>query len=414
MLDIRLIRPTEIPVNLIADIDQRQVALWIRSLPDDAPNVLDFLRLPWRLVLLEAPQLTLINALEDSATPIDPLVNKRGFIQVIDRDPSHIELPQRCLPVYLLNGRQASIPNDFQSRYRRMSMLEVLRRSDVRHLLILSSHDEPVPPDLTDLWHSGFRSSLVFVTDAPDAGALLSEWADATDGLRAAALLQQTVSAAIADLLDRYHSQHPEAHVVIRVHDRSGDIRPVVVTELDDPERPILDAYRLIQERDVVPLTPDQLSEEEFIAFFQNPETSWRPYAANLPWERENRIGQRLRDAVKKIDAGGPDETALHTSSPNPVREARLSSTRSPGNSRTMVIRHWSQSKHRLFLTHLRWPTTLIGLSSSPTIPRPMTARLAMKCRGSLYSTACTGSTVTASFAAFATRCNGRDDPSVC
>ena len=311
MPDIHLIRPTDVPGNLIADLDQRQVALWVRSLPDDVPGLLDFLGLPWRLVLLEAPKLTLIHELEESATLVDPLANKRGFIQVIDRDPSHIELPQRCLPVYLLNGRDASIPKDFQSRYRRMSMLEVLRRSEVRHLLVLSSHDGPVPPDLADLWESGFRSSLVFVADSPDAGPHLSEWADAADGLRAVAIFQQSVSSVIAAFLDRYNTQYPEEHVVIRLRDRSGNIRPVVVTELDDPERPVLGAYQLIQERDVLPLLPDQLSEDEFIAFFQNPDTSWRPYAAGLPWNREAGITQRLRDAVKKIDAGGPDDNCI-------------------------------------------------------------------------------------------------------
>ncbi len=311
MIDIRLLRATDIPGNLISDLDRRQVALWVRDLPDATSPLPALLGLPWRMVFLEASTPALIDTLEQGATPSDPLVAKRGFIQIIDRDPSHIELPPRCLPVYLLNGREPSSKDDFQSRYRRMSMLDVLRRSEVRHLLIFSTRDAPVPPDLTELWQSGFRSSLLFVADTPDAASLLSDWADATAELRGAVFLQQTVPAAISQLLERYNTQYPEERVVIRLRDRSGNVRPLDITELDDPERPVLDVYRVIQERDLTSLTPEQLSEDELISFFQNPETSWRPYAAGLPWQRDDRTTQHLRNAIKRIDAGGPDENCI-------------------------------------------------------------------------------------------------------
>ena len=55
------------------------------------------------------------------------MTRKRGFIHVIDSDPSRIELPQRCLPLYLLNGKTKGIPSpDFESRLRRMTMLETI------------------------------------------------------------------------------------------------------------------------------------------------------------------------------------------------------------------------------------------------------------------------------------------------
>ena len=172
--------PTEdIPDNLLVDLDRREAALWLRSLPKDpaAQEVLsEFLGLPWRMVFSEVSDPGLVKALEEGTDATDPMTRKRGFIQIIDGDPSRIELPQRCLPIYLLNGRQGASHDDFQSRLRRMTMLEELRRSGVRQIVIVSGDDDPVPPELMDLWSSGFRSLLIFATDATDAGEVLETW----------------------------------------------------------------------------------------------------------------------------------------------------------------------------------------------------------------------------------------------
>jgi hypothetical protein len=162
--------------SLLVDLDRRDAVLWLRVLPTD-PAVREvltsFLGLPWRMVFLESTDPKLIKALEDLTDAADPLARKRGFIQIIDSDPSRIELPPRCLPIYLLDARGGSAQDDFQSRLRRMTMLEQLRRSGARQILIVSGDDAPLPPEIEDLWSSGFRSFLNFATDSPVARVLL-------------------------------------------------------------------------------------------------------------------------------------------------------------------------------------------------------------------------------------------------
>ena len=306
-----VIQATEIPASLLSDLDQRQAAVWLRSLPDDSADVVEFLNLPWRMAFLEVSDEWLLDALDASTDDTDPKVQKRGFVHVIDRDPSQIQLPQRCLPIYLLNGRDGTMAHDFQGRYRRMAMLEVLRRSEIRQLVITSSDDEPIPPDLKDLWQSGLRTSLLFVSDASDTTALLADWADDTSGLTPATLPHQPVTSTIAEIITRYNAAYPDERLFIRLRNRSGDPYILDVTDLDDPERPLLDTYSTIQERDLATLAPDQISEEEFVSFFQNPDMSWRPYAAGLPWQRDDEPRRQLRDVIKKIETGGSDESCI-------------------------------------------------------------------------------------------------------
>ena len=309
-----LIQNDTISDKLLTDLDRREVALWLCSLPKDPvaqDELVEFLGLPWRMILSEVSERPLVEALEKRTDPDDPITRKRGFIQVVDGDPSRIELPRRCLPVYLLNGRQTNRELDFQSRYQRMAMLEKLRRSGVRQLLIISGDDDPIPSELKDLWSSGFRAYLAFVTDAQDATTTLETWAGEVDGLNALECFSFPAGQIVADTLHRFAATYPEERVVIRLRDRSGNITKLDVTEVDDPERPLLDQYDLIQARDLLTLTPEQISEEEFASFFENPVESWRPYAAGIPWGRRDQSKHEFSKLLKKIDAAGPEENCI-------------------------------------------------------------------------------------------------------
>ena len=163
MIEKTLIRIDRVSDNLLSNLANRGVTLWARSLPKDPLSreaLVEFLGLPWRLVFSETYDPDVVKALETAASFSDPMTRKRGFVQIIDSDPSRIELPQRCLPFYLLNGRQVGeAPSDFGSRLRRLTMLEALRRSEARELLVISGDEDPVPPELKDLW--SFRVSTV-------------------------------------------------------------------------------------------------------------------------------------------------------------------------------------------------------------------------------------------------------------
>lgn len=315
MTDKKLILIDEVRDNLLSNLDSRDVALWLQSLPKGPlaqEELVTFLGLPWRMVLSEVSDVKLVKALEEPSNFSDYITRKRGFVQIVDSDPSRIQFPQRCLPIYLLGGRQVgAVTSDFEGRLRRMTMLEDLRRSGVRQILIISGADDPVPPDLRDLWSSGFRSYLTFVSDSPNANAILDGWFAEIGGVAVASLSRLPSNRIVQDILARYAATYPEDRRVIRVRDQKGELHKVDVTTIDEPERPLLEQYSLIEDRDLTPLMPEELSEEDFIAFFRNPESSWRPYAAGLPWIREADWQNKLRSYLRKLDVVGSEENCV-------------------------------------------------------------------------------------------------------
>lgn len=315
MSEKKLIHIDKVNDKVLSSLENRDVALWLRSVPKNLPapeTLVAFLGLPWRMVFSEMSDPRLVEALEDPASSSGPMIRKRGFVQIIDSDPSRIELPQRCLPTYLLNGRHsAREPSEFESKLRRITMLEELRRSAVREILVISGDDDPVPPELKDLWSSGFRSHLTFASDSASANASLESWLRETDGIVAANLSDLPAARLIEDILERYSASYPEDRHVIRVRDQHGTSHKIDVTEADEPERPILDWYSLIEDRDLTPLMPQDLSEEDFVAFFQNPESSWRPYAAGLPWIRDAEWKNNLGSCLRKLDVIGSEENCV-------------------------------------------------------------------------------------------------------
>ncbi|MBZ0115227.1 MAG: hypothetical protein K8J08_22425 [Thermoanaerobaculia bacterium] len=315
MIEKRVIRAEAVRDNLLSSLESRDVALWIRQLPRGelvATSLVPFLGLPWRLVLSEVYDSTTFQTLEAAASFRDPMTRKRGFVQVIDTDPSRIELPQRCLPIYLLSGRRSGeSSHDFESQLRRMTMLESLRRSGAREILVFSDDAGPVPPELASLWSSGFRASLTFVSTSPEAEGELQDWLSGAPDVAAATLVKAPLSAVVVDILTRYSATYPESRRTLRIRDHEGTLHKLDVSEIDDPERPILERYSLLDERDLSFLTPAELPEEDFVGFFRNPVESWRPFAAGLPWIRSTSCRDKLHGLLKRLDAAGPEENCV-------------------------------------------------------------------------------------------------------
>jgi hypothetical protein len=311
----KLISTDSISDNLLSSIESRDIALWVHSLPQDPlsrTDLINFLGLPWRLIYSEVYDKKLFELLANATNIGDPLTQKRGFVQIIDADPSRVDLPQRCLPIYLPNGREAKTnAADFESRLRKMTMLESLRRSGTREILVISGNAGALPSDLNDLWSSGFRSYLTFVSDSANAEEALEGWLSSVDGIAAANLVQVKSAHAIKDILARYAATYPVGRHVVRIRDQRGNFHRIDVTEADEPERPILESYSLIEERDLSQLTPEELSENDLIAFFKDSGNSWRPYAAGLPWVRESNAQKNLIACIKKLDSAGADSNCV-------------------------------------------------------------------------------------------------------
>lgn len=307
-----LFKSNKISNNTLANLETRDAALWVQDIPSDANQLraaVAFLGLPWRLVMFEGQNRDLFNELRDISRIEDPLIRKRGFIQIIDTDPTRIELPPRCLPIYLLDGQEGG--SDFERRLGRMTMLENFRRSGAREIVIISAREHLVPKALEELWLAGFRAQLTFGSLAQSAESELQQWQEEMADLPAINLIQLSPQSLIQEILSEYTKTYPAERRVIRMRDRHGEFHKIDVTTADEPERPILDAFTLIEERDLTPLAPTELSEDEFVGFFKDPEKSWRPYAANLPWIRNSDSKEVLRKCLRALEFDGADENCI-------------------------------------------------------------------------------------------------------
>jgi hypothetical protein len=307
-----IIRSDKVPQGLASTIDARDIALWLRDPPQLLPETLvAFLKLPWRLVICESIDNSIVRALEASEPTDSAVVRKRGFIHVVDGDPSRIEFPPQSLPLFLLNGRAGAPRNDFASRLRKINMLEMLRRASARQLLVVSETEPPIPDDLNDLWSSGFRAHVVFVSGFETASEHIQAWSEGTSGQLTATVITLPASTAVQNTVDGYLATYPDDRRILRVRHRDGTIVQLDITPLDDPERPILGAYTLLEERDVRPVAPADLGQEDFIAFFQDPESSWRPYAAGVPWWRDANVRGTLAKWLGKLETIGSEENFI-------------------------------------------------------------------------------------------------------
>lgn len=308
-----LIKSNNVSNNTLANIETRDVALWIHDLPTEADQikrVAEFLGLPWRLVMFEGQDSKLFDVIRDMSRVEDPLVLKRGLVQIIDTDPTRIELPPRCLPIYLLDGPKGG--SEFERRLSRMTMLESFRRSGIREVVVISVAAPLLPEDLKELWSAGFRAHLTFVSDASSAELELDQWLDETrEVLPTANLIQRPPHESIQEILSEYNKTYPAERRVVRMRDGRGEYHKIDITTADEPERPILDSFTLIEERDLTPLSAAELSKDEFIGFFKDPEHSWRPYAANLPWIRNSEYKETLQKHMHEIESRGADENCI-------------------------------------------------------------------------------------------------------
>lgn len=307
----RTVRLSGLPAPLLNHLDSRDAAVWVlKQFVADAggATVAEVMRLPWRLVLSESSDPALLTALEHPQNSADPLVRRRGFIHLVDTNPADVLLPPRCLPVYLLNGRGAGTSaGGLVAMTRRLTMLDALRRLGVKELLILAGAGAAIPPELIELWRDGLRTTVTVVSDAPGASAELEAWRKAGPSASSAAYLPVPAATFCRDLLAGYLSGQVGDRVALRIRNLRGEVQSLDITGLDDPEHPLLANYELLQDGGLRRLEPADLSIDEVQGFFCDAASSWRPYAAGMPWPRDDQAWQGLRAVLRRLDRDGPE-----------------------------------------------------------------------------------------------------------
>jgi hypothetical protein len=209
----------------------------------------------------------------------------------------------------LLNGRTEADRAGFAARARRMEMIMELQQRGVRNLVVLGGSDLTLPVELGQLWQDGFQCGLTIVSDDPEARQKITEWRS-NAGARRVTLLPAP-AAPLSEALHRRYTERAGDRLIIRVRDVQGNRHRVDLSGRDDPEHPLLSNYELLSEAHLEYVTPEGLSSEEINGFFRDPSASWRPYAAQMPWSREDRARNTLKKALRDLDRNGPEASRI-------------------------------------------------------------------------------------------------------
>lgn len=309
---LKLILSEGLPDVLLSDLSEREATLWIHRLPTevDSAQLAKFIGLPWRSVFLGETKQQVLDALSGNESADSDLLRRRGYVQLIQTDPSLIALPPRSLPVYLLDPA-ISAESQFDKMLRKMAMLGTLRRSGVRRLVIISDDDGALPPELVGLIDESFRPFVTLVS-ATDVGHIqASEWVEADAVRPIVQLVRFTPADFVREVSARYAQVYPSQASIVRFRRQDGSTALVDLSEIDDVERPILSSYELIHERDLAVVTPEDLTEEEFVGFFDGHQTSWRPYAAGIPWLQNRDASAKLKRLLNTLDSVGASENRI-------------------------------------------------------------------------------------------------------
>lgn len=300
-----------ISASLVVGLADRDASIWVSGTvesSEEADAIAAMLRLPWKQVFIEERNPLLVAALQ--APDSEALARRRGFIHLIDTDPSRIELPARALPVFLLSGLNDQ-STAFEQQLRELTMLEQLRRSGVRQLAVVGNTATPVTETLDKIWATGFRTRFVVADDQVDTSEKLKTWLTAKDQRAIGSVIALQISEFASQLVDAFTSSYEDVHLVVRQRNETGTICGVDFTDIDDPERPILDSYDLIKERDLTSADADDLPEDAFNAFFRGELNDWRPFAAGVPWIRDNSAWLTLQAQLRDLDSAGPSANRI-------------------------------------------------------------------------------------------------------
>ena len=189
--------------------------------------------------------------------------------------------------------------------------MEELRRSCLRQLVIVGDAEDIVPNDLALIWKAGFRTRLVISTTQNDAYQRLEEWFKTNGKGPTATLTDLHLTGLSSLLINSFTRAYSEECLLARLRGEAGGINQIDLTDIDDPERPLLDSYSLIQERDFASADAFALPEEAFNAFFRSEFDDWRAFASGLPWIRDEEAWSKLQAQLRRLDASGSAENRI-------------------------------------------------------------------------------------------------------
>jgi len=318
---MHMIREDGVSDELVSDVLARECVLWLTT--EAFSSAIEVERLvalaggPWRGVFVESTAAEFASALAARNQAIDSADAAGAFTHLIAADPVALQLQRRAKPVFFLNGRSdrggtesAGLPKRGAIR-RRLNMTAKLRELEPRRVVVVGERPDVAVEDLAALWDAEFRSLLSIVSDdealMQRADVLLQD----IQGLRVIHWVSASPSEFGKALTERLSALTAPSSILAAVQLPGGAVVNVDLEQAELAEQPIADLCTFIRLRDTLPVSPEDLREEEFRAFFTRGVLSWRPFAAGLPWIPDPEPEKALLKALHEQLAGPPSSVQV-------------------------------------------------------------------------------------------------------
>lgn len=313
---MHMIRNSGVSDELISDILARDCVLWLTA--DTFPCATDLERLvelttgPWRGVFVESTAADFGAVLATRSSAIDSVDAAGAFTHLIAADPMALQLQRRAKPIFFLNGRAdrvgteaANIPKRSADR-RRLNMTAKLRELEPRRVVVVGERPDVAIDELVALWDVDFRSLLTIVTDDESFAQRVDSQLQGIGGLNVIHWIARRPSQFAEVLTARLKALATPSSLLAAVQLPGGSIVNVDLARAELVEQPISDLCEFVRLQDVLPVSPEDLREEEFRAFFTRGKLSWRPFAAGLPWVPDKAPEKDLLKALRSQLADAP------------------------------------------------------------------------------------------------------------
>lgn len=279
--------------------------------------------LPWNLILIEDSSAAVASVVTADREPRSRGV--RGHRIPIAGPVSDLSFPEKSIPVLFLNGREdGHSPTERPEAggankrlLRRLGMLEELAHRSVRTLVLVPSPSDDLESVLAETV-AELRPHVVALAPTAPQIAALQAWADRRPGPVSITVCTQALQSLARELSEHIVRRVPSDQLRLRVK-LQPDAPPVVIdcSAAVPTESPVLASFMVLKDSDLSPVSEDALVPDEIDGFFSRTaddesEAFWRPYAAGLPWPRDNGNSlSRLIDRLEKVRASAPGTVSV-------------------------------------------------------------------------------------------------------
>jgi len=296
--------PGDLPERMVA----RDAALWIGTLSSASEagvsNAVLLSDLPWTMVLVEDSSRSVCTSI--AATQARQFERLRGHKVPVASATTDLSFPARSVPVFFLNGREDAAeveqrPEAIGKRsreFRRASMFDELVRGGARALVVLPGAADSLSELLGDVV-AEMRPQIIALAPTAAQEAILKEWSERRPGPTSVTICRGDLTALAQQIARSIEQRLPTDRLILRIRDpRDGSARSLDCSDSTSVDSPLFDDFTVLEERHVATVADDALTPEQIDSFFartgdESSDDYWRPFAAGLPWERDDGAANR-------------------------------------------------------------------------------------------------------------------------